>query len=164
MKQLLIVIVCLLFIPAVASAIEIEAVICSAVEDREPVGEGSQFGSEVERVYFWTKVTGVETETTIRHVWLYKGEEIADVALTVKGSPWRTYSYKSMIPEWTGEWAVKVVGEDGDVIVTKTFIVTDKEAAKKLNAPKSAIEAKPVETKVTATEVKATPADSADKK
>ncbi|MEZ5357522.1 MAG: DUF2914 domain-containing protein [Candidatus Zixiibacteriota bacterium] len=130
MKHVLYLFTILLLLPAAAMALDIEAVVCSGIEERMPVGEGDQFRADVERVYFWTRVTGAEGETFIRHVWLHEGQEIADVQLPVKGSPWRTYSYKTMIPEWTGNWEVKVVGDDGNVLLTKTFTIGEKAAMK----------------------------------
>jgi hypothetical protein len=104
--------------------IMIESVLCTGIENRMPVGEGDSFPADVDRVYLWTKVTGVsEGETTIHHVWLREGEEMADVELTVKGSPWRTYSYKTIPPEWSGKWEVKITGPDGNVIKDVKFIV-----------------------------------------
>lgn len=137
MKTLVSLITLLLLLPAVAMALDIDAVVCSGIEERMPVGEGNQFGSDVERVYLWTKVTGAEEDTFVRHVWLHEGKEIADVQLPVKGSPWRTYSYKTMIPEWTGSWEVKVVGEDGNVILSKIFTIVDETAKKAGGAEKT---------------------------
>jgi len=109
----------------VAPKLEVEAVLCTGVVDREPVGEGTDFPADVDRVYLWTKVTGLpEGESSFIHdVWLKGGEEIADVELVVKGDPWRTYSYKTIPPEWAGDWEVKVVGPDGNVIKSIPFTV-----------------------------------------
>lgn len=165
MKHLFYFLIFLFLLPAAAAALDIDAVLCNKVEDRMPVNEGDKFGSDVERVYLWTKVTGAETDTFIRHVWLHEGKEIADVKLPVKGSPWRTYSYKSMIPEWTGAWEVKVVGENGDVILSKTFTIVDKMKKKEAetaqmttDSQKKSIQASP-NASGGMTE-KATPADS----
>jgi hypothetical protein len=51
---------------------------------------------------------------------------MADVELPVKGSPWRTYSYKTIPPEWSGSWEVKITGPDGNVIKDITFTVGEK--------------------------------------
>ncbi len=104
--------------------LEVEAVLCSGIEARMPVGETDAFPAEVGKVYLWTNVIGMtEGETTIHHVWLKEGEEMADVELPVKGSPWRTYSYKTIPPEWAGDWEVKIVAPDGNVIKSIPFTV-----------------------------------------
>ena len=143
MKQLVLVIAMALLLSTAAMALDVEAVICSGVEERMPVGEADQFSPDIEKVYLWTKVTADEFPTTIRHVWLHEGQEIADVELQVNGSPWRTYSYKTMIPEWTGTWEVKVVGADGNVILAKKFMIGDAKMEKKPEEPKSLIQASP---------------------
>ena len=102
----------------------VEPGLCTGLEDRNPVGESDAFPADVDRVYLWTKVTGVtEGEVIIHHVWLREGQEMADVALPVKGSPWRTYSFKTIPPEWAGNWEVKITGPDGNVLTSVSFSV-----------------------------------------
>ncbi len=113
--------------PAAATVpkLDVDAVLCTNVVDHEPVGEATDFPADVDRVYLWTKVTGLpEGDTSfIHHVWLKGGEEMADVELVVKGDPWRTYSYKTIPPEWAGDWEVKITGPDGNVIKSIPFTV-----------------------------------------
>lgn len=109
---------------APAVELTVETVLCSGVENRMPVGEAESFPADVGRVYLWNRVAGItEGETLIHHVWLREGQEMADVPLPVKGDPWRTYSYKTIPPEWAGSWEVKVVGPDGNVIKSIAFTV-----------------------------------------
>jgi len=103
--------------------VNVETAVCTGVEDREPVGEADVFPSDVGKVYFWTKVDGIQDTTMIKHVWYYKGDEIATVQLPVRGISWRTYSYKTIPPEWSGDWVVKVVDADGDVLKAVPFKV-----------------------------------------
>lgn len=106
------------------SAIEVEPVLCTGIEERMPVGEADVFPADVGRVYLWMQVTGVEGgEVVLRHAWLREGVEMAEVELPVKGSPWRTYSYKTIPPEWAGKWEVKIVGPDGNVMESISFTV-----------------------------------------
>jgi len=104
--------------------ITVEPVLCTGVEDHMPVGETETFPADVDRVYLWTKVTGVAGgEVMIHHIWLREGQEMADVPLPIKGSPWRTYSYKTIPPEWAGSWEVKITGPDGNVLTSVSFTV-----------------------------------------
>jgi hypothetical protein len=104
------------------AGITIEPVLCTGVEDRMPIGEATNFPADVEKVYLWTKITGAK-DMVIHHVWLHEGREMADVELTIKGSPWRTYSYKTIPPEWAGNWEAKIVGPDGNVLKSISFTV-----------------------------------------
>jgi hypothetical protein len=55
----------------------------------------------------------------VKHCWFYKGEEMAVVELPVRSDAWRTWSYKTILPEWTGDWEVKVM-DAGDNVLTST--------------------------------------------
>lgn len=106
-----------------ADEVTVETAVCTGVEEREPVGEADVFPSDVNQVYLWSKVTGIQDTTMIKHVWYYKGEEITSVQLPVKSSSWRTYSYKTIPAEWSGDWVVKVVDASGNVLKAVPFKV-----------------------------------------
>lgn len=144
LKNILLLILALtIFCPVISKAEpEIEAVLCTALENRIPLDTLAQFDLDVERIYLWTRVSGYPDQTKLRHVWLHNGQERADVELTIKADPWRTWSYKTMIPGWAGEWEVKIVGANGDVIKTVNFTFGD--AKPKAKETKEAGEAKEV--------------------
>ena len=54
--------------------VDAEIVIARSVADREPVGAGEDFPSNVGQLAGWTRVTGA-ANTTIEHVWRYQGNE-----------------------------------------------------------------------------------------
>ena len=100
-----------------------ESSVATNVVDRMPTGAATSFMSGVERVYAWTRIEGASAETTIHHVWIHDGVERADLELRIGGSPWRTWSNKAILPEWTGEWRVEVRDSGGSVLETLTFTV-----------------------------------------
>ena len=51
------------------------------------------------------------------------GDEMATVELPVRGSAWRTYSYKTIPPQWAGDWVVKVVDANDNVLKAIPFKV-----------------------------------------
>lgn len=99
------------------------AVVATDVVDREPVGEADTFAADVGQVFFYTVLEGDFGETRLEHVWLYQGEEMARVPLTVRGPRWRTWSSKSLVPEWSGSWEVQLVDENGTVLDSASFTV-----------------------------------------
>ena len=101
--------------------ITVEGAIAADVVDMEPVEPGTTFSADVGTLWCWTKVTGAEG-TTVEHVWSF-GEYEWVVALDLGGSPWRTYSSKKIVPEWTGDWTVTVRTMDGQVLEELTFTV-----------------------------------------
>jgi len=100
-----------------------EAVIATGVVEREPVGVGTEFPATVGTLYFYTIFTGEFDEARVEHVWLHEDKEMARVPLTVRGPRWRTWSSKSILPEWTGRWTVRVEGADGTVLRSTEFTV-----------------------------------------
>ncbi len=123
LKKLSLSILALVILFPIASMAEqnIETVLCTAIENRVPLDSLIQFDTDVERIYLWTRVTGYPAPTVLRHVWLHEGLERSDVEMTIKGDPWRTWSYKTMRSEWVGNWEVKIVGSDGNVIKAVNF-------------------------------------------
>ena len=105
-------------------AIQIEdAVVCQEVIDRAPIGSGDVFPKETARVFCFSRVVGAEGETQITHNWYYKGALKASVVLNVRSSNWRTWSAKTLTPEWVGEWMVEILSADGTPLESLIFFV-----------------------------------------
>jgi Protein of unknown function (DUF2914) len=98
-----------------------EAVVCQDVVNRAPVGAGDIFPREVPRVYCFTHVVGAAPGTQLIHNWYYQGNLKASVKLSVGSSDYRTWSYKTMIPQWSGEWMVEILSADGTPLDNITF-------------------------------------------
>lgn len=99
------------------------AAVALGVEARQPVGEGTSFPADVEELAFFTRVEGAQEETVIHHVWLYGEEEKARIELPVRSSSWRTWSLKTILPEWTGEWTVRAEDADGNLLASVGFTI-----------------------------------------
>lgn len=89
-------------------------------ETRTIQGEAAIFDPSVE-VHCLTRVKAAIVPTTINHVYSVNGKEVASVSLAVKGSPWTTWSRKTV---WPGAWKVELKDESGVVIESKEFTVT----------------------------------------
>ena len=113
----------------VTPTLAVETVIASGVEERQPVGEGDSFDTEVGRVYLWTSVTGANDSTSIRHIWYLDTLQVQEIELPVKNSPWRTWSYKTIEPTMVGAWRVEVIGPSGAPLAEETFTITEAMAA-----------------------------------
>lgn len=95
--------------------------VCTAVENRQPVGTDSVFSADAGKLYCFTKLTSQKDITEISHVWLYDGKKMAKIDLPVKAKTWRTWSAKTILPAWKGNWRVDVQNSKGDVISSLTF-------------------------------------------
>lgn len=102
--------------------ITVEAAIARDVVDRMPVDTGSTFSADVGQLSCWTRVSGAEG-ITIEHVWIHGPHENAITLPAIGGSPWRTWSNKTIPADWTGEWRVEIRDEDGNVLETVRFTV-----------------------------------------
>ena len=99
------------------------AVVCQDVVDRMPVGAADVIPAGTERVFCFTRIDGARGETQITHNWYYMGSLKASVVLPVRASVWRTWSSKTLLPEWTGEWMVEVLSSDGTPLESVIFFV-----------------------------------------
>ncbi|MGD9309124.1 MAG: DUF2914 domain-containing protein [Desulfosarcina sp.] len=109
---------------AVAQGISVvEAVVCQDVVDRAPVGSGEVIPAGTQRVFCFTRVEGAQEETEITHNWYYQGNLKASVVLPVRNTSWRTWSSKTLLPTWTGEWMVEVLSKDGTPLESIIFFV-----------------------------------------
>lgn len=100
-----------------------DAVICQGVINREPIEPGDIFSNNVKKLFCFTRVVGAKEDTEIIHKWYYKGEIISQVILPVKSVNWRTYSSKTIHPEYIGEWKVEIVSKDREPLEQIYFAV-----------------------------------------
>lgn len=105
------------------SNITVDIAVASDVVDRTPVGESNSFPVDVGTVWCWTRIMDAEPGTIIEHVWLRSGEEMARVPLRIGGPSWRTYSSKTIPPEWSGHWRVSVRDAEGNELASQLFTV-----------------------------------------
>jgi hypothetical protein len=93
------------------------------IEDREPVGVATTFPADIGRLFAWSRLTGLEG-AAVEHVWRYPAGDVeAVVPLEIGGSPWRTWSSKTIPPDWAGEWLVEVRDGEGNVLSSVTVTV-----------------------------------------
>jgi hypothetical protein len=105
-------------------ALEVEVVFAQSVDEKQPAGVDTVFASDAGRVYCWTLVTGATDSTRITHRWFYGDTEMASVDLDIGSSRWRTWSFKTIMPEWTGRWSVSVNDSGGRTLATSRFRVS----------------------------------------
>ena len=105
----------------VSAQVTVEAEIAEAVVDMMPQNPSTSFSADVGTVACWTRVTGAEW-SEIRHIWIH-GEMEFPVTLSVNGSPWRTWSTKTIPPEWAGDWRVEIRDAQGNLLDTRSFTV-----------------------------------------
>ena len=115
------------FVSAVAAVkyqggVTADVAVGKSVASGMPVDTASSFGADVGTVVCWTRVTGATAGSKIMHVWTH-GADTAKVELNIGGSPWRTYSRKTIGSDATGEWKCDVRDDKGNSLASKTFKV-----------------------------------------
>jgi len=94
----------------------------TGVEELTPLGVSESFPSSVGKVYCYSKILNGEG-TSILHRWYYNETVIADVPLAIGSPRFRTYSYKTILPDQTGQWKVEIISEEEDVLKTLDFTI-----------------------------------------
>jgi len=107
---------------APAANVSVEAVLARTVVDRAPQDTGSAFPDSVGTIVLWMRVTDASGQT-LHHVWFHGGDQVSDVSLIVGGSPWRTWSRKTIPADAKGAWHVEIRDEAGTVIKRIDFTV-----------------------------------------
>jgi hypothetical protein len=105
-----------------SSDVTVEAVLARNVVDRAPQDTGTAFPADVGSVVLWTRVSGADGQT-LSYVWFHGDTEVGNVPLTIGGSPWRTWSRKTIPADATGAWHVEVRDAAGNVLKRIDFTV-----------------------------------------
>src|SRR6267142_3099919 len=109
--------------PAAApSDVSVEAVLARSVADRAPQDTGTAFSDSVGTIVLWMRVTGAGGQT-LHHVGFFGDTEVGNVPLAIGGSPWRTWSRKTIPADAKGAWHVEIRDEAGAVLKRIDFTV-----------------------------------------
>lgn len=100
----------------------VNMVFCTAVEERVPTGVDTLFAPPVNKVICHVEIKNGAHLGEVFMVWYLDDAEKARVQLRIGGDRWRTYSSKTIPPEWDGNWKVEVQTPEGAVIRTEKFV------------------------------------------
>jgi len=91
------------------------------IDNREPVIMVDSISSDsYTSISFFTELNGMSGKT-VTHQWVFDDRIMFEKSFEVNGDRWRIWTSKTLIPDWTGTWTVKVLNEDGSVLERKTF-------------------------------------------
>lgn len=95
----------------------------TAIVDREPTDNVVMLTNNSEKIYYFTELSNLKGQK-ITHRWEYQGKAMAEITFNVKSDRWRVFSSKKIKPEWTGEWSVVLLDENGKPLdVSKLEVV-----------------------------------------
>ena len=98
---------------------------CTKIKNREPEGISKVFPSDVGRVYLWMTVSRTDKPAKIKHVWYYGVKKMREIPLDIKYKRTRTWSYKNILPQWSGDWHVEILDENDRVLKRLSFRITE---------------------------------------
>jgi hypothetical protein len=105
-----------------AGAPTVDAILTRAIVNHMPQDTLTTAPVDVGTLVLWTKVSGGAGQS-IHEVWFHGDTQVGDVALEIGGSPWRTWSRKTIPSDWTGAWHVEVRDASGAVLKRVDFTV-----------------------------------------
>lgn len=126
LRSLPLILICLVLSVSFASAADLQVAagqITTAIEKQMPVDRIESYPADYGKLYCFTRVVGADQNTKVTHVWYYQENEMARVDLAVKSADWRTYSSKRFLPQWVGQWHVRVLDESGQEIASIPFVL-----------------------------------------
>jgi hypothetical protein len=101
-----------------------KASICTAIEDRMPVGVGERFAWTTPRIFVWSLLGASDPPATVHHRYFFEDELVSDVTLKVGSSYWRTWSFHTLSGQLhIGDWHVDITTEDGRVLRRLHFVI-----------------------------------------
>jgi hypothetical protein len=91
------------------------------IDNREPVIMVDSISPDsYNSISFFTELNGMSGQV-VTHQWVFNDEVMFEKTFEVGGDRWRIWTSKTLIPDWTGTWTVKVLNEDGSVLERKSF-------------------------------------------
>ncbi len=97
------------------------AVFTIGIDNREPVIMVDSISADsYNTISFFTELTGMTGET-VTHQWMFDDKVMFEKSFEIGGDRWRIWTSKTLLPDWTGTWTVKVLNEDGSVLERKSF-------------------------------------------
>jgi len=105
---------------ALAEGSAARALFAQSIVDHEPVDQTVELSNDSGKIYFFTELRGLNGKS-VTHRWEYAGKPHAAVTFNVGSNRWRTWSSKTLRPQWTGVWTVSVVDEDGNILAEESL-------------------------------------------
>lgn len=104
-----------------AVAAVVEGAVGTSIAERQLAGAGESFPAGTQKLYCFTRISNAE-DSEIEHAWFKGDMEMGRVILKIGGSPWRTWSSKTLGMDAAGDWRCDVM-KDGAVLQSIKFRV-----------------------------------------
>ena len=103
----------------------LKTAVCTDVKEKNPFGKAYSVQWATDRVYVWNLIECEPGLSSIRHIYYFKGKRVSDIALDIRSSRWRTWSYKALSDKrFIGTWRVDITSADGKLLESVQFEVS----------------------------------------
>ena len=100
--------------------------ICKSIYKRTPVGSDVVFTNNVDSLYCYTKIQNPGPKREVKHIWYYDNQMMTQVRYNVKKSnTYRSWTKKTILSNQIGRWRVDIQDNNGTVIGSKEFEITN---------------------------------------
>jgi len=106
-------------------AILVKAVMCESTQKLVPANESVVFSIDLGRIYSFTEFDPVPSRTVIYHKWYHKGSLVSVKKLTINPPRWSSLTSMQLRDADKGPWHVDVVDNNGKLLKTLRFSITD---------------------------------------
>ena len=96
----------------------------TAVVNREPTDNVVMLSNNSKKIYYFSELSNLKGRN-IAHRWLHQGKVMAEIKFDIKSDRWRVFSSKKIDPNWTGEWSVELIDENGTPLQTGKLEVVE---------------------------------------
>ena len=101
------------------------AVMCETIQDYAPTHPAVVFSIELGRVSCFTEFDPVPKKTYIHHKWYKNDSLITEKRLTINPPRWSSFTSVQLRDADKGPWRVEITDEDGKLMRTLRFSITD---------------------------------------
>ena len=102
-----------------------ESVMCESVQDGLPVDQTIVFDVSKGSAFCWSEFDPVTVDGVIYHKWYRNDELISSYPLAVHPPRWATKSSLRLRQADVGPWHVDITNENGDILETLRFSITE---------------------------------------
>lgn len=96
------------------------ATFTSGLSDGAPVDYRQEFSKNTLVVYFYSELLDLKGQT-VSHRWSLEGKPMQEVPIEVTRTRQTAWSKSVMQPDWTGNWTVEVVDQNGKILNRSNF-------------------------------------------
>jgi hypothetical protein len=108
-----------------ARPILVRATMCEEMKDNDPHNQGLVFSAAMGRILCFSDFEAVPKRTSIYHNWFFRDRLVTRLKLTLQPPRWSGHSSIQLREADRGPWRVEVTDQEGYVLGTLRFSITD---------------------------------------